>query len=69
MASRRTQLEQHTILCAKRDSLETKIDESEQYKELRSHGNEGAASSFVDLEPKLFKVLTQIANIERQLEL
>jgi len=72
MASRRSQLAQHTILCAKRDALETKIGEQEQYKSITAQGDNGSSTEFVSLdslERSLARVLNSIATIERQLGL
>jgi len=70
--SRRTQLEQHSILCTKRDSLETKISEQEAYKSITAQGDYGSQTEFVSLdslEKSLERTLNKLAIIERQLGL
>ena len=70
--SRRTQLEQHTILCTRRDELEIKISEQEAFSEITAPGDYGGSTSFQSLdslEKSLDRTLSRIATIERQLEL
>jgi len=72
LASRRTQLEQHTKLCTKRDDLEIKISEQESYKSITAQGDYGSQTEFVSLdslEKSLERTLNKIAVIERQLGL
>jgi len=72
MADRRTQVQQHTKLCAKRDALEDKISEQEAFKTITAAGDYGASTDFANidsLERSLSRVMNAIATVERQLEL
>ncbi len=72
MATRRTLLEQHDILCEERSDIEATIKEQRAYQSLSAQGSQGASTDFVNLDVirrNLSQVLTDIATIERQLGL
>jgi len=72
LATRRTQLQQHDLLCAERDAIEATLSEQRAFKSITAQGDYGSSTEFVNLEAlrkNLSQVLADIANIERQLGL
>jgi hypothetical protein len=62
--ARRTVDDQITLLEARRDSLEEKLEAHESYKSLKAQGNEGATTDFTDplkLQEMLDKVNNKLA--------